>query len=285
VLSATFRVLTCIVPRATGSRAPCPRAVCSCSRAGALLLASLLGLSWTIAVRAQTLDSVPIGVRYQLDSDAARRQRDLDEFRRLRFNVVALGQEAKPSDELELGLIDRLLAGAADTRVRMGGIAILSAQEIASGPQVKQAAWYYFGMGARGIIFGDWAALQQNGDALTAAVEFAEHVSRNAALYAPLQPRVPKTDPPDVTIEGNDPRISARFLESSDALLLIVTNHDASETREVTLTFSPEMPEAIWQNMLAGTAVNFVAGPKGPVYTRTFPPKDVLVLMIRKKLK
>jgi hypothetical protein len=37
--------------------------------------------------------------------------------------------------------------------------------------------------------------------------------------------------------------------------------------------------------MLTGSAVNFVAGPKGPVYTRTFPPHDVLVLMIRKRWK
>ena len=53
----------------------------------------------------------------------------------------------------------------------------------------------------------------------------------------------------------------------------------------MTLTFSEAMPEAIWQNMLTGAAVNFVAGPTGPVYTRTFPPRDVLVLMIRKRWK
>ena len=64
----------------------------------------------------------------------------------------------------------------------------------------------------------------------------------------------------------------------------MVINH-SNEPREVTLNFSPDMPEAIWQNMLTGAAVNFVAGPGGPVYTRTFPPKDVLVLMIRKRLK
>jgi hypothetical protein len=43
------------------------------------------------------------------------------------------------------------------------------------------------------------------------------------------------------------------------------------------------MPEAIWQNMESGTAVNFVASAKGPTYTRTFAPKDVLVLMIKKQ--
>jgi hypothetical protein len=96
---------------------------------------------------------------------------------------------------------------------------------------------------------------------------------------------VPGADVPDVTVEGNDPRITARVLESAEALLLVVTNHDGSEAREVTLHFSPDLPEAIWQNMLTGAAVNFVAGPKGPIYSRTFPPKDVLVLMIRKRWK
>jgi hypothetical protein len=233
----------------------------------------------------QSGDFIAVGVRYQLDADPAKRQRDLDELRRLRFNVVAPGPGASPGDEIELGLVDRLLSGAADTRVRASGLAFLSDQDMASGAHVRQAAWYYLGMGARGIIFGDWTALQQNPDAVTAAVEFAEQITRNTALYAPLRPRIPKTDPPDVVVEGNDPRIAARFLESPDALLLIVTNHDPNEARDVNLTFSPEIPEAIWQNMLTGTAVNFVAGPKGPTYTRSFPPKDVLVLMIRKRLK
>jgi hypothetical protein len=45
------------------------------------------------------------------------------------------------------------------------------------------------------------------------------------------------------------------------------------------------MPEAIWQNMESGAAVNFVAGPEGPIYSRTFTPHDVVVLMIRKQYK
>ena len=230
------------------------------------------------------VDFVPVGVRYELDPDPSRRQQALEEIRRLRFNVVVLPQQ--PSGlETELTLVERLLGGSADARVRMSGIATLSAEETASARHVRQAGWYYLGMGARGVIFGDWAALAQNADAVTAAAEFAEHVARNAALYAPLQPRVPSQGAPDVTIEGNHPKIAARFLESSDALLLIVTNHDSSTSHEVILNFSPEIPEAIWQNMLTGAAVNFVAGPKGPTYTRTFAPKDVLVLMIRKRWK
>jgi hypothetical protein len=53
----------------------------------------------------------------------------------------------------------------------------------------------------------------------------------------------------------------------------------------VTITFAPAIPEAIWQNMLTGSAVNFVAGATGPVYKRAFAAHEVLVLMIRKRWK
>ena len=53
----------------------------------------------------------------------------------------------------------------------------------------------------------------------------------------------------------------------------------------MTFTFAPDMPEAIWQNMETGAAVNFVAGPSGPTYTYAFKPRDVLVLMIKKDLR
>ena len=226
---------------------------------------------------------VPVGVRHALDADAGRRRTDLEEFRRLRFNVVALSPES--TTDMELGLIERLLGGAADARVHAAGVATISEKESGSAAQVRLAAWYYLSMGARGIIFGDWTALSRNPDALTAAVEFADHITRNVALYAPLRPRLSRAEAPDVTVSGNDPSITARLLESHDALLLVAINHDAAQPREVTLTFSEAMPEAIWQNMLTGAAVNFVAGPTGPVYTRTFPPRDVLVLMIRKRWK
>ena len=255
------------------------------SRAVPVLLAIASSLTASAWLGAQPLDDViPLGVRYTLDADPARRRQTLEEIGRLRFNVVALSEDAA-SAQTELGLISRMLGGAADARVRASGIVTIPAEEASTPAGVKLAAWYAFGMGARGILFGEWDALKQNVDALTAAVEFAEHVSRNATLYAPLRPRIPPSaDRPDVAVDGSDPRISARFLESADALLLIVTNH-AAEPREVRLVFSPEMPEAIWQNMLTGATVNFVAESTGPVYTRTFPPKDVLVLMIRKALK
>jgi hypothetical protein len=89
---------------------------------------------------------------------------------------------------------------------------------------------------------------------------------------------------PDVRIDPPGTLVEARFLESADVLLLIATNH-ADVPQKVTLTFPPDVPEAVWQNMESGANVNFVAGPAGPTYTRSFAPRDVLVLMIRKRLK
>jgi hypothetical protein len=256
-----------------------------------MLIPALAAMPATLA--AQRLDDVvPVGVHYVPDADPARRRSDLEEIRRLRFNVVALST-GSPTD-MELGIVERLLAGAPDARIRASGIATIAGQELATAEHVRQAAWYAISLGARGVIFGDWKALAGNAGALTAAVEFADHVSRNAALYAPLRPRVGRPGPPgspgspgspDVVVAGGDPRITARFLESYDALVFVAINHDPAAAHEVTFTFSPEMPEAIWQNMLTGAAVHFVAGPAGPAYTRTLAPRDVLVLMIRKKWK
>jgi hypothetical protein len=89
---------------------------------------------------------------------------------------------------------------------------------------------------------------------------------------------------PEVRIDGAPGLVEARFLESSDALLLIAINHSEAPQR-VTMTFTPDTPEAIWLNMETGASVNFVAGPNGPTYTHAFARRDVLVLMIRKALR
>ena len=89
---------------------------------------------------------------------------------------------------------------------------------------------------------------------------------------------------PDVRISGGAGVVEARFLESSNALLLIGINH-ADTPQKVTMRFAPDTAEAIWQNMETGAAVNFVAGPGGPTYTHTFRARDVVVLMIRKELR
>ena len=90
--------------------------------------------------------------------------------------------------------------------------------------------------------------------------------------------------PPDIRIDPAGKLVEARFLESADVLLLIAINH-ADTPQKVTMTFAPDVPEAVWQNMETGASVNFVAGPAGPTYTRSFAPRDVVVLMIRKRWK
>jgi hypothetical protein len=88
---------------------------------------------------------------------------------------------------------------------------------------------------------------------------------------------------PDVRVE-NGTNIEARFLESSDVLMLIAINH-SDRSQRVTLQFTPETQEAIWQNMETGANVNFVAGPNGPTYTYSFAARGTLVLMIRRDIR
>jgi len=89
---------------------------------------------------------------------------------------------------------------------------------------------------------------------------------------------------PEVRIDGGAGLVETRFLESSRVLMLIGLNHSSSAAR-VTMTFKPDVQEAIWQNMETGAGVNFIAGPSGPTYTYWFRPRDALVLMIRKDVR
>jgi hypothetical protein len=89
---------------------------------------------------------------------------------------------------------------------------------------------------------------------------------------------------PEVGIEGGAGVVEARFLESADAILLVAMNHGAAP-QKVTFAFGPDVPEAIWQNMETGAAVNFVQTADGPTYTRTFGGRDVMVLVRGKRLR
>ena len=250
----------------------------------AALLVTLLTLGPGAATsQVPPFETVAVGVRYDPDPDPARRKTDLENMRRLRFTVVVLSQ-AQPAETQILTSIERLIAGDA-----AGSLTAASAQigRVQVEPQtpaahVREAAWTQFASGLSCVIFDDWRRLQQNDAALGEAATFADMLARNPALYTSLQ-KVETRDGRAITIEGGS-EIKAGWLESADALLLIAINHSAT-AREVTLTFPPEIPEAVWQNMLTGAAVNFVAGAAGPIYQRTFPPHDVLVLMIRKRWK
>ena len=85
-------------------------------------------------------------------------------------------------------------------------------------------------------------------------------------------------------LKGDEGSVEAQWLESAEALLLVAVNR-GGEPRDVVFTFPADVPEAVWQNMLSGGSVNFVAGPTGPFYEHTMPAHDVLVLMIRKRWK
>ncbi len=154
--------------------------------------------------------------------------------------------------------------------------------DMTSGPsqgarQARLAIWKAFVGGARHIALDAAGKLSPD---LLAVGETAAVITKNEALFVPL---VVRTRDNTVRI---DPAaaIVAHILESPDAIVIIAL-HDGARTTRVKLTFPSDIPEAIWQNMEAGNAVNFVMGPDGPFYEHTFSPQDVLVLAIRKRLR
>jgi hypothetical protein len=223
---------------------------------------------------------VPVGVID--DRPGASGQRTgLSELTKLRFTVVARRDPAAdPPRHLRvdilpgIGLPPDVLSSAGG----VGGLEIVTVREDSSASQVRRDAWVLIGRGFRGVLFDAWTALRKNPDALTGAASFADVVTRNAALFAPLS-----ASSRAVGIDAAHD-FFARFVESDQAMVLIAANLSDS-VQQVTLKFAPDMPEAIWQNMESGAAVNFVAGPEGPIYTRTFTAHDVIVLMIRKQYK
>jgi hypothetical protein len=217
---------------------------------------------------------VPVGVLHDTSTDDAVIRRDAGYLQKLRFNAMAF-RAAERAAPLRVERLSNLLGGSV-TASGHSGVEIVP---VGGAAEVRAKAWHTLARGAAGIIFDGWRALQADPAALAAASQFADIITRNQVLFAPLKPRVVHGD---VAIDRAGGDIDARFLESSAAMMLIAVNVGEAE-RTVTMTFGPAMPEAIWQNLESGAAVNFVAGPKGPTYTRTFAPKDVLVLMIKKQ--
>ena len=89
---------------------------------------------------------------------------------------------------------------------------------------------------------------------------------------------------PEIKLDVTGASVEARFLESSDAILLLALNYGGAP-QKVTFSFAPDVPEAIWQNMETGAAVNFRQGPEGATYTRTLGAGDVMVLVRGKRLR
>lgn len=217
---------------------------------------------------------VPVGILHDTGGDDGVIRRDAEYFQKLRFNAIAFRPPERAAP-LRVERISNVLGGSV-TAAGHSGIELVP---VGSAADVRAKAWQALARGAAGIVFDGWRALQADADALAAAAQFADIITRNQALFAPLKPRVVRGD---VVIARSAGDIDARFLESPAAMMLIAVNVGDRE-RTVTMTFGPAMPEAIWQNLESGAAVNFVAGPQGPTYTRTFAPHDVLVLMIKKQ--
>jgi hypothetical protein len=126
----------------------------------------------------------------------------------------------------------------------------------------------------RAILIGTFpsAAFEQDPEKMRPTGEFLQGLIASAGVA------------PEIRIEGGAGRVEARFLESSDAIVLIAINHgDAAE--RVTFRFGPDVPEAIWQNMETGAAVNFVQSAEGPTYAHSFGARDVMVLVRGKRLR
>jgi hypothetical protein len=254
------------------------------SRLPVLLLAGLLTLTAALGPAQPVATLLPVGVEYAPGATTADPRRDLEEMRRLRFTVVRFADRPGTPGQGGLILIDRLLAGAPDPTIRLPPdrpAAVVAVARGTSGGDVHVAAWSAVAGGAGAILFSGWTALLANDDALAIASQFAEAVERNATLYAPLRPVDPAAGTRRVRLTGDTEAVDVTLLESPDALVIIGVNR-ARDRARVTMTFSPDVPEAIWQNMLAGGAVSFVATAGGPEYERVFPPQDVLVLSIRK---
>lgn len=242
--------------------------------AAALFVASLAALA------SQTLPQsfVPVGVLNDLPGELGAAEIGL--LRKLRFSIVARRDRAADGPT---GMRARILPGpdadpgAPLIPVTVDGAGFVSVRKDTSAAAVRREAWMLIGRGYPGVIFDGWTTLQRNPAAFRAAAAFADVVTRNAALFAPLRP-----SGREVRVDVPSTALFARFVESFDVMVLVAANLTHSAQR-VTFAFTSDTPEAIWQNMETGAAVNFVVGPDGPTYSRTFPPDDVMVLMIRKR--
>ena len=249
---------------------------------------------------------------------------DLERIRRAGFNTAVTWvrwSDAEPAKgTFALGGTERLIAAAAAADLRVVVVVLPEAPEWASGGHASafldyatrrlslnpavlrvvadspavQASRIEVGASPSAARVAFWAALARGektlsfisatGDlrAVLPLGETAGVVTRNPALFAPLKPR--EKGVMAVSSAAGGASIDVKLLESPQAILLVGLNY-APAPRTATITFAPDIPEAIWQNLETGTSVNFVMTAKGPVLEHVFAPRDALVLMIRKTLR
>jgi hypothetical protein len=201
---------------------------------------------------------------------------DLGAMRRAGYNIVFVEDPASR---------DRLGAAAIAERIPIiDAVPDESARiTVGSGAQgvsdARLVFWDAIAKGTRSIVFE--APGRRFTQELRALGESAGIVTRNQALFMPMRPRSSGVR----SIEGEaGAAVDVKLMESRDALMIIAISR-APAPRTVTITFSPGIPEAIWQNMESGTSIDFVMGKNGPVFEHTFAPRDALVLMIRKRFR
>jgi hypothetical protein len=219
----------------------------------------------------------PVGVW----CEGAVSRRDLQRIKGAGFNSVWSGRPdaGLAGDAAAVGL--KLMAAGA-------GHAEIHADAAAGAADLRLWGWTALLRGARAVAFYAWRDLVASDAALTArgraAAEFAGVLSRNPALFAPLRPRA-TTDPgsmtADLRISAGAGEVEAGFLESREALVLVVVNH-AGAPKQVTLTFASGTKQEFWQNLETGDMESFAMVNDAPTLTHAFAARDAMVLMIRK---
>ena len=201
---------------------------------------------------------------------------DLRAMRRAGYNIVFV-EDPRSRDRLgqaaiaeRIPVIDAIPDDALRVRVGSGVQAVAEA---------RLAFWEAVVKGTRSVVFE--AFDRRFTQELLVLGESAGIITRNQALFMPMRPRAGGVRSID---GGGGAPVEVKLLESPDALIIIALNR-AGATRSVTITFDPQIPEAIWQNMESGTSIDFVMGKNGPIFEHTFAPRDALVLMTRKRFR
>ena len=201
---------------------------------------------------------------------------DLRDMRRAGYNILFVEDPASRDRLGEAAIAERIqiIDGIPPESVRI---------RVGSGVQAVSDArivfWEAIATGTRNAVFE--APGKRLTQELRALGETAGIITRNQALFMPMRPRAAGVS----SIEGGaGAPVDVKLMESSDALVIIGLNR-APTPRKVTITFNPDIPEAIWQNMESGTSIDFVMSEKGPVFEHIFGPRDALVLMTRKRFR
>jgi hypothetical protein len=201
---------------------------------------------------------------------------DMRAMRRAGYNIVFV-EEPASRDRLgpaaiaeRIPVIDAIPGESARIKVGSG---------VQGVSEARLALWDAIATGRRSVVFE--APGRRFTQELRALGESAGTITRNQALFMPMRPRASGVRAIDG--EGGAP-VDVKLLESKDVLMIIALNR-AAVSRKAAITFNPDIPEAIWQNMESGTSVDFVMGRNGPVLEHTFAARDALVLMIGKRFR